>query len=397
MSRDDLNNLKNITIVGTGYVGMSLAVLLALKSKVVVFDIDIDRIDLINRNLSPIKDNYVEKYLKEESLNLLGTIDSKLAYKDSDFIVIATPTNYDPETNRFDTSTVDGVIKEIIKYNNHASIIIKSTVPVGYTRSIQEQYKTNRIVFSPEFLREGSALYDNLYPSRIVIGNEVSEAEVFAGLLKTAALEKNINVLFVSSTEAEAIKLFSNTYLAMRISFFNELDTFSVSRKLNTKHVIDGVCLDKRIGDYYNNPSFGYGGYCLPKDTKQLLTNYEKVPQSLIKAIVDSNSKRKDFIANEIIKINPNIVGIYKLTMKKGSDNYRFSAIQGIMKRIKAKGIKVIIYEPSYKSQTFFRSKIINSIDEFKETADLILANRISEELSDVTFKVFTRDIYKNN
>ena len=385
-----------ITVVGTGYVGMSMAVLLAQNNDVIALDIEQSRIDLINKRESTIIDLDIKNYLKNKKINLKATLDEELAYTDREFIIVATPTNYDPQTNYFDTSSVEQVINRCINYNKSATIIIKSTVPVGFTASMQQKFSTDRIIFSPEFLREGRALFDNLYPSRIIIGSSSRQSKIFSTLLKEAAIKKDIETLHIASTEAEAVKLFANTYLAMRVSFFNELDSFAMNEGLNTRSIIEGVCLDDRIGKNYNNPSFGYGGYCLPKDTKQLLANYDRVPQTLIQAIVNSNTTRKDFIAEKIISLNPNTVGIYRLIMKSGSDNFRYSAIQGVMKRIKAKGIKVIVYEPLLDSEHFYNSRVENNIQSFIDTSDLILANRMSQELVDVKHKIFTRDLFGN-
>lgn len=383
-----------ITVVGSGYVGMSLAVLLAQHNDVVVLDIDASRVEKVNNKQSTVVDADIEAFLAEKELSLIATLDKQTAYKGASFVVVATPTNYDPDTNRFDTSSVDSVVSDALEQNVDTLVVIKSTIPVGHTKSLQEKHNTDHVIFSPEFLREGQALKDNLYPSRIIVGSQLESGKGFANLLVEGAEKKDIETLFMRSTEAEAVKLFANTFLAMRVSFFNELDSYALAHDLDTKSIINGVSLDERIGGGYNNPSFGYGGYCLPKDTKQLLANYDQVPQTLIQAIVSSNTTRKDFIAESIIKLNPKIVGIYRLVMKQGSDNFRASAIQGIMKRIKANGIEIVIYEPTYNETEFFHSKVFESLDEFKNTSDVIISNRMHIELGDVADKVFTRDLF---
>ena len=387
-----------IAVAGTGYVGLSLATLLSQNNEVVALDVIPEKVEMINNRISPIQDEYIEKYFKEKKLNLKATLDYKEAFEGARFVIISTPTNYDEEKNFFDTSSVEDIIQKVISMNDdNIVMVVKSTIPVGFINKMKEKYNIDNIMFSPEFLREGKALYDNLYPSRIILGEKSDRAKEFAGLLKSACLKDDVVVKYMNSTEAEAVKLFANTYLALRVAYFNELDTYAELKGLNTEDIIDGVCLDPRIGNHYNNPSFGYGGYCLPKDSKQLKANYKDVPENLISAIVESNKTRKDHIADEIIKKNPKIVGIYRLTMKSGSDNFRASAIQGVMKRIKAKGIEVVVYEPTLKEDNFFNSRVIKDLDEFKNISDVILVNRNDNILDDVKDKIYTRDLFSRD
>lgn len=388
---------NKVTVVGSGYVGMSLSVLLAQKNEVCVLDINIDRVKKINNQESTVEDNDIQKFLSEKKLNIKATDNKETAYLNSSFVIIATPTDYNPKTNEFDTKSVDTVVEDALRENPNALIIIKSTIPVGHTQLLQEQHQTDRIIFSPEFLREGSALHDNLFPSRIIIGSQLDDSKKFASLLINAAIKENIQTMFMEPSEAEAVKLFANTYLAMRVSFFNELDTYALASNLDTQNIINGVCLDERIGQGYNNPSFGYGGYCLPKDTKQLLANFGKLPQNIIKAIVESNPSRMDFLSSEIMKQNPSIVGFYRLAMKEGSDNFRSSSIQGIIERIKGMGVEVVIYEPTLNDKKFLDTRLLNDLEQFKKVSDIIVTNRHCDDLLDVSSKCFSRDLFKKD
>ena len=383
-----------ISIAGTGYVGLSLSTLLSQKNEVVALDVIPEKVEKINKRISPIQDEYIEKYFAEKKLNLRATLDYKDAFEGASYVIICTPTNYDPDLNYFDTSSVEDIIKKVKSMGIDTTMVVKSTVPVGFINNMKKKYKIDNIFFSPEFLREGKALYDNLYPSRIIVGEKSERAKIFAGLLKKSCLKKDVEIRFMNSTEAEAVKLFANSFLALRVAYFNELDTYAELKGLDTKDIIDGVCLDPRIGDYYNNPSFGFGGYCLPKDSKQLKANYKDVPENIISAIVEANQTRKDHIANMILARKPKVVGVYRLTMKAGSDNFRESAIQGVMKRIKAKGIEIVIYEPTIKEDSFFNSRVIRDLDEFKKVSDVVIANRLDDSIKDIKNKIYTRDLF---